>query len=225
MRADLHYTLTHIASIADVTGARSVSVIVPRYNIAPGQTAPVALVRNGDRVCEDMRWGLLPRWRGHGGKRGPLIHAAPLEAVSGAPLLRDAFKKQRCLVIADGCFAWRELKQPIWFHPEPRRAVAFAGVWSVNDDDGQASFAMLLGPPLATRVRDLMPILLSPEAYEAWLDPMTKADEAIELLATQGADAATGWRADAVTTRMSSTQYDDPQCIAPVGNPNQGELF
>jgi hypothetical protein len=34
-----------------------------------------------------------------------------------------------------------------------------------------------------------------------------------------------GWRTDAVTTRMASAQYDDPKCIEPVGNPNQGELF
>ena len=69
-------------------------------------------MRDSERVIENMRWGLLPRWRGHGGKRGPLVNAAPLEAVPGTPLLRDSFKKQRCLVLADGCFAWRELKQP-----------------------------------------------------------------------------------------------------------------
>jgi hypothetical protein len=34
-----------------------------------------------------------------------------------------------------------------------------------------------------------------------------------------------GWRADAVTTRMASAQHDDPECIEPIRNPNQGELF
>lgn len=224
MRGDLHYTLTHVEDIAQATGATRVCAVQPRYNIAPGQLAPVVVTQDAERACEQLRWGLLPRWRGHGGKRGPLVHAAPLEAVAQTPLLRDAFRKQRCLVLADGCFAWRELKQPIWFHPEPRRAVAFAGVWNVNDDDGQASFAILLGPPLATRVHDPMPVLLAPDVYDAWLDPDVKPDVATELLALAHGPAS-GWRADAVTTRMSSTQYDDPQCIAPVGNPNQGELF
>ncbi len=224
MRADLHYTLTQVSDIADVAGARPGPDLGPRYNIAPGQQAPVALRREDARACEQMRWGLLPRWRGHGGKRGALVHAAPVDAVPSTPLLRDAFKKQRCLVIADGCFAWRELKQPIWFHPEPRRAIAFAGIWNVNDDDRQPSFAILLGPPLLTRVKDPMPIVLAPACFDEWLDPAVKLEAATELLAAHG-DAATGWRADAVTTRMSSTQYDDPQCIAPVGNPNQGELL
>src|SRR4051812_350457 len=128
MRGDLHYTLTHPEGAVESFGAATCD-LPARYNIAPGQPAPVVVWRGAGPACEQMRWGLLPRWRGHGGKRGALVHAAPLEAVAGTPLLRDAYKKQRCLVVADGCFAWRELKQPIWFHPEPPRPIAFAGVW------------------------------------------------------------------------------------------------
>lgn len=222
MRGELHYTLTQAATVPSVTAADVVCPLPPRYNIAPGQRAPVVFTRAGKRVCDQLRWGMLPRWRGHGGKRGPLVHAAPLEAVAGTPLLRDAFKKQRCLVVADGCYAWRELKQPIWFHPEPTQIVAFAAVWSINDDDGQPSFAILLGPPLVTRVKDPMPIVLAPAAYDEWLDPAVKAEDAIELCVGH---VLANWRADAVSTRMSSTTHDDPECVTPLGNPNQAELF
>jgi putative SOS response-associated peptidase YedK len=221
MRGDPHYTLTHPEGAAEIFGSPSCN-LEPRYNIAPGQQAPVAVLRENGSACVQMRWGLLPRWRGHGGKRGALVHAAPLEAVQGTPLLRDAFKKQRCLVIADGCFAWRELKQPIWFHPEPPRPIAFAGVYATSDDDGVPSFAILLGPPLATRVHDPMPIVVPESSYASWLDPSTKTDSATELLIQV---PLLGWRADAVSTRMSSDSNDDPKCIEPVGNPNQGDLF
>lgn len=220
MRGDLHYTLTRPDGASRLHGHGSLE-LAARYNIVPGQNAPVVLTRGDARVCEHLRWGLLPRWRGHGGKRGPLVHSAPVEAVPGTPLLRDAFKKQRCLVLADGCFAWRELKQPIWFHPEPCQPVAFAGVWTTSDDDGLPSFALLLGPPLVTRVNDPMPIVLPEDAYAQWLDPAVKPESASELLVHS---PLVGWRADAVSTRMS-TAHDDPQCIEPVGNPNQGELF
>ena len=222
MRTEPHYTLTRTDRVCDAFAVPCEQEIAPRFNIAPGQRAPVVVVREDGRVCEQMRWGLLPRWRGHGGKRGPLVHAAPLEAVSGTPLLRDAFKKQRCLVIADGCYAWRELKQPIWFHPEPRRPVAFAGVWNINDDDNEPSFALLMGPPLVTRVKDMMPIIVATDVYEKWLDPAVSPVDASELLI---ATPLVGWRADTVSTRMSSAQHDDAQCIEPIGNPNQGELF
>jgi putative SOS response-associated peptidase YedK len=223
MRGELHYTLTTVDDALAAAGAARSCELAPRFNIAPGQDAPVALVRESVRGIEQLRWGLLPRWRGHGGKRGPLVNAAPLEAVSGTPLLRDSFKKQRCLILADGCYAWRELKQPIWFHPEPRRVVTFAGVWNINDDDGKPSFALLLGPPLVTRVKDAMPIVLTPDVFDEWLDPAIGSDAAIELLMAMRHPV--GWRSDAVTTRMASSQHDDEQCIEPVGNPNQGELF
>jgi putative SOS response-associated peptidase YedK len=206
MRAELHYTLTPAG----------------RFNIAPGQSAPVGYTKDGARRIDSLRWGLLPRWRGHGGKRGPMVASAPLEAAAATPQLRDAFKKQRCLVFADGCYAWRELKQPIWYHPEPRCVIAFAGVWEVSDDDGVASFALLLGPPLVTRVRDAMPIVVQPKDYDRWLDPKVKPEQAMELSV---GSALCGWRADPVSTRMSQAQYDDERCIEPVGNPNQGELF
>lgn len=222
MRGDLHYTLTTVDDALAATGAVTSCELAPRFNIAPGQSAPVLIAQDGTRAITQMRWGLLPRWRGHGGKRGALINAAPVEAIAGTPLLRDSFKKQRCLVLADGCYAWRELKQPIWFHPEPRRVVAFAGVWNENDDDSVPSFAILLGPPLVTRVKDAMPIVLAAEAYETWLDPATPLDDATELLV---AGLLPGWRTDPVSTRMASPQYDDASCIEPIGNPNQGELF
>src|SRR3954451_7627988 len=119
-RHEPRYTLTTLDGVFVECGAQV------RYNIAPGQDAWVV---RGAREPVILRWGLLPRWKGHGGTRGPMIHAAPLEAVPATSLLRDALKKQRCLILADGCYAWTPLKQPVWFHPEPPRVIAFAGLW------------------------------------------------------------------------------------------------
>jgi putative SOS response-associated peptidase YedK len=190
-----------------------------RFNIAPGQLAPVV---RGARELAYLRWGLLPRWRGHGGTRGPMIEAAPLEAIAATPLLRESFRKQRCLIVADGCYAWNVLKQPLWFHPEPARVIAFAGIWAVNTDDNVESFAMLCGEPLITRVAEPMPIVIRDADYDEWLDPNVSPERALELCTPH---PLPGWRGDIVTTWMASAQHDDPRCIEPVGNPRQGELF
>jgi len=191
-----------------------------RYNIAPGQLAPV--VRNPSRELAHLRWGLLPRWRGHGGTRGPMVTTAPIEALEATPLLREAFRKQRCLILADGCFAWNVLKQPVWFHHDPPRVVGLAGIWAVNDDDGIESFAMITGEPLITRVAEAMPIVIAEQDYAAWLDPKVPSERAHPLCAQHPLD---GWRADPVTTWMASALHDDPRCIEPIGNPRQRELF
>jgi len=220
MRGDLHYTLTTVDNVLTSLVAVRSCELAPRFNIAPGQQAPVAIMRDGARVIEHMRWGLLPRWRGHGGKRGPLVNAAPVEAVPATPLLRDAFRHQRCLIVADGCYAWNALKQPVWFHPEPCRTIGFAGVWATNKDDDTPSFALLLGEPLVTRVSEPMPIVIDDAHYDAWLT--AAPDAALALCAARALD---GWRADPVTTWMASADHDDPKCIEPIGNPRQGELF
>lgn len=61
MRCELPYTLTQVDSVAESTRARIICALMPRFNIA-GQSAPIVLVRGGDRVCDLLRWGLLPRW-------------------------------------------------------------------------------------------------------------------------------------------------------------------
>ena len=213
VRHEQRYTLTTLDGMF-APGSAAI-----RYNIAPGQLAPVV---RSDGALAMLRWGLLPRWRGHGGTRGPRIHAAPLEAINSTPILREAFRRQRCLITADGCYAWRELKQPVWFHPEPRRVIAFAGVWTINADDGQPSFAMLLGDPLVTRVVEPMPIVIDRDDFAAWLDPRVSSERAQELCAPR---VLAGWRTDTVTLWMATATHDDPRCVEPVGNPAQGELF
>lgn len=213
-RHEPRYTLTTLDGLF-VEGTPEV-----RYNIAPGQEAWVVRATPTSRELVRLRWGLLPRWQGHGGKRPPMVHAAPLEAVSATPLLRDAFKKQRCLVLADGCFAWNALKQPVWFHPEPPHAIGFAGVWATNKDDDVPSFALLTGDPLVTRVSEPMPIVIDASCYDTWL---TESPEAALALCTPR--ALDGWRADPVTTWMANAEHDDPKCIEPIGNPRQGSLF
>jgi putative SOS response-associated peptidase YedK len=222
------YTLTSLDEVADVFGAALPPGGVARFNIAPLQSA---LIRTASGLSF-ARWGLLPPWRGHGGKRGPHVLHAPIDDIEQVPLLRNAFKSQRCLVIADGFFVWRRTgkkPQPLWVHPPPdparpqarSRAIAFAGIAATNRDDDQPSFAIVIGPagPLVAPLAPTMPIVLPADGYTAWLTG--SRDRARELLATQ----LDGWRADPVSTWVNSVEHDDAKCVEPLGNPLQGELF
>src|SRR3954469_12880031 len=146
-RGVTRYTLTSLDDVAASFGAPASAGSAPRFNIAPLQ---LALIRTAGGVV-DARWGLLPPWRGHGGKRGPHVLHAPQDAIEATPLLRNAFKSQRCLVITDGFFVWRRAGKkpgPVWIHPAPSapRLAAFAGLAATNRDDGQLSFAIIVGP-------------------------------------------------------------------------------
>lgn len=181
-----------------------------RFNIGHDARAPVRDA-NGERV---LRWGLLRPWSGHGGKRGPNVYEATLAQIESLPFLRTARTKARCLVLADGWFAWKKLaskkKQPYWIHaPAP---TAFAGLIATHGDDSIPSFAIVTVPAtgIAADVADVMPAVVD----AGWLASPDLA-----------AHALTGWRVDAVSNRVHDETADDASVVAPLGNPNQGELF
>jgi putative SOS response-associated peptidase YedK len=195
------------------------SVARPRYNLARGQEAAVAIVRDGAREITAMRWGLLAPWRGHGGKRPPMIYTALQGAIDGTPLLRNALRAGRCLVLADGFFAWRrggKKSRPYWIHRAAAGPAAFAGLWAVHRDDDRPSFAIVTATAGAAveAIGAEAPVL----AGEAWLGT---PEEALAVLAAP----AGAWRIDEVSTWVNDETHDDPRCIAPLGNPAQGELF
>lgn len=180
-----------------------------RFNIAHQQRAPIR-TRDGER---EARWGLLAPWRGHGGKRGPMVFGADEATITATPMLRTARAKRRCLVHADGWFAWRAIgkkRRPYWIHaPAP---VVFAGVVATHADDGVESFAIVMVPAvgIVAPIAAVMPAVVD----EAWL--------ASPELVVRG---LVGWRADAVSSRVDDTAHDDAACVVPLGNPAQGELF
>ena len=82
------------------------SVNLPaRYNIAPTQDVLV-VIDNGatkQRRGEMMRWGLVPFWA-KDAKIGYSLINAKAETVAEKPAFRDAFKKRRCIIPADGFY-------------------------------------------------------------------------------------------------------------------------
>ena len=148
--------------------------VPPREQVAAGERAPIV---HGRGLAEDARWGLLPRWRGHGGKRPPMIYTAPLARLGEQPLLRDAFARSRCLVLADGYLDRRP--HAVWVHPEPPAVIALAGIRAVSRDDDIPSFALVVADGVLV-VSD----------RDAWLDPAVDAERARSLIAPP-----TGWRA------------------------------
>ena len=94
---------------------------------------------------------------------------------------------------------------------------AFAGLWDRwTDASGQAveSCSILTTTPnaLLADVHDRMPVILSPEHYDLWLDPGFKRTEALKEMLTPF--DATLMRRYPVSTRVNVVKNDDPECAA-----------
>ena len=104
----------------------------PRAYVAPA--SPIAIVRaeRGERHFALVRWGLIPAWVKEVTPGRPLINARG-ETVLEKPSFRNAMKRRRCLIPADGFYEWKGdvpgKKQPFHIHRPGHALFAFAGLW------------------------------------------------------------------------------------------------
>lgn len=191
--------------------------LAPRYNIAP--TQPVAVIPNGEtRKLELFRWGLIPSWA-KDPKIGNSLINARAETVAEKPAFRAAFKRRRCLILADGFYEWKtegKKKTPQYIQLSGGKPFAFAGLWEVwHAPDGSplSTCTIITTEPnkLMAEIHDRMPVILPPSAYAAWLTPgELPAAKALALLKPFDARRMT---VRAVSTKVNNPKFDAPECI------------
>ena len=148
-----------------------------RYNIAPTQTV-LSIHQGADgREAKLLKWGLIPSWAKDPSIGAKLINARS-ETVAEKPSFREAFKKRRCLVPADGFYEWQrtgDRKQPYFFRMRDDRLFGFAGLWERwKDEEGKVvetcSILTTEANELLQPIHDRMPVILHAEDYDLWLD-------------------------------------------------------
>ena len=207
----------------------------PRYNIAPSQ--PVITIRQDAhepiRKLATMRWGLIPSWAKDASMAFKTINARA-ETVAATASFREPFKSQRCLIPADGFYEWQrngKTKQPYCFEVNDGELFAFAGLWDRwRNPQGELieSCTILTTTPnsLLADIHDRMPVILSSDNYDLWLDPAFRSTASVtEML--KPFDAAL-MRRYPVSTRVNNVQNEDADCATPLDrelSPAQSLLF
>src|SRR5665647_1104738 len=100
-------------------------------NISPGQQIS-AVIRDDDiNKLVNYRWGLIPHWAKDPSIGYKMINARA-ETISEKPSFREAFKKRRCLIVADGFYEWQKLgpiKKPLRFSLKKGQPFGLAGLY------------------------------------------------------------------------------------------------
>jgi putative SOS response-associated peptidase YedK len=200
-----------------------IPALEPRYNIAPTQAVAAVRVAAGGAVRELvlLRWGLIPFWAKDPEIGARLINARS-ETVAEKPAFRDAFKRRRCLVVADGFYEWQKQqgkKQPFYIRLRAGQPFAFAGLWERwrgAEESIVESCTLLTTSPngLMQPLHNRMPVILQPRDYELWLDPgVVRAELLQPLLVPYPAEEMEAYP---VSRRVNSPDNDDPRCIEPL---------
>ncbi|MGE0714582.1 MAG: SOS response-associated peptidase [Alphaproteobacteria bacterium] len=203
----------------------------PHWNATPGTNLPVVRLtpETGERRLDALHWGLVPSWAKDRKIAWKLINARA-ETVATTSAFRQAFARRRCLVPADAFYEWERRgreRLPWAFAMADRAPFAFAGLWEGwrrpdSDASGAAgewlrSFTIVTtaANPLVGRVHDRMPVILPPDAWDAWLGAAeAPADRLAAWLRPFPEAAMTAWP---VSTRLNDGKIDDdPSLLDPV---------
>ena len=149
----------------------------PSWNIVPDQLIPAVINHNGKNQLVCFRWGLIPSWSKDPAIAKGLINARA-ETVDKKPSFRDAFKKRRCLIVADGFYEWKRecnKKMPLYYYLKSGRPFGFAGLYEtwISPDKKEINTCVIIttaANELIAPVHDRMPVILSHDQEKVWLD-------------------------------------------------------
>ncbi len=199
----------------------------PSYNVAPSQDVACVIGNGGNRLVK-FRWGLVPFWADDPSIGYKMINARA-ETVAQKKSFARAFKKQRCLVVADGFYEWKKLadgkrKMPMYIHLREDRPFGFAGLyenWKSNDGKILQTCTIITtsANELMAPIHNRMPVIIMPDDRKLWLDTSVQDPDMLLPLLEPFRSAAL--EAYAVSKKVNSPSYNEPDCIEPVQDEQQ----
>lgn len=159
----------------------SVTRVTPfprRWNVTPQTPVPVVYeTREGERVAELMRWGLVPHWA-RDATIGHRLNNARADGLFDKPSFRQAARRRRCLLPASGFYEWQATpagKQPWYISSRSGEPLAMAGLfeaWRSKESEEWLLTCCVVtvdANTLMTPIHDRMPALLAPGQWATWL--------------------------------------------------------
>jgi putative SOS response-associated peptidase YedK len=188
----------------------------PRYNITPTETV-ATLLNDGSSVVRYSKWGLIPTWAKDPSIGSRMINARA-ESLDEKPAFKKPFQKQRCIILADGYYEWKN-KQPWLIRLKSHDLFALAGLWDTwNSHDGQiiTSSTIITTEPndLVSAVNNRMPVILPAESLPFWLSSdSVSVNDLKALLRPFPSDDLEMF---SVSSLVNKAGVDKPECILPV---------
>lgn len=195
----------------------------PNYNTAPGQIMPVVVDSQDKNELKLMKWGLVPPWAEEANIGYRMINARS-EGIETKPSFRHAFKRQRCLVPANGFYEWQkgqDGKIPHYIQFKQGSLFAFAGLWEYwkrPDGTGLETYTIITTSPdeVVKPIHDRMPVILKKEHEDAWLDSDNQDTDFLRsLLKPYPAEPLEAYP---VSTEVNVAANNDEHLIGPVNS-------
>lgn len=223
----------------DIVGAHP----APSFNVAPTQPISILVDRAFEkdelgvpvgelsRELHVARWGLVPRWAKGPSEGSPLINGR-IESILEKPSFKDSVYRRRCVIPASGYYEWHVnqdgSKQPFYINAGEDGMFALAGLyeWWLDPSKPASDPSRWLlsvttltkdSAPELARIHDRNPVLLTPDTFEAWLDPLHEGDAELLSEVAAGSDLVAA-EADffMVSAEVGKVSNNSPELIRPI---------
>lgn len=151
--------------------------LISNFNAAPTQYLPVVTGNSSNKISL-IKWGLVPYWAKDISIGSKMINARA-ETLDEKPSFRNAIKKRRCIIPANGFYEWKikdNSRNPYFIYPKNKKYFAFAGLYEERKgEDGSElkTFSIITTSPneKMSQLHNRMPVILSSSMTDKWLNP------------------------------------------------------
>jgi len=211
-------------AVSDLFDVEFPLALEPRFNISPTQYVVTLRQEEGDDdelAIEPvlLRWGLIPFWASDARIGNRMINARA-ETVDQKPAYRAAFKRRRCVILADGFYEWRRTddgKIPYFIFGRKQQPFAMAGLWeSWSGDDSPVQSCTIITTAanrLMGALHERMPVILSAENTRRWIDGATDSRETLLSLLAPADENLLDYRE--VSRAVNNSRNEGPELIEP----------
>jgi putative SOS response-associated peptidase YedK len=206
----------------DIQAAISEELYHPNYNIAPSHSVLSVINDSQKNRLGYLRWGLIPSWA-KDEKIGFKLINARSETLLEKPSFGDAFKKRRCLIIADSFYEWKrnddQTKKPMRIKLKSSHLFAMAGLWERwKSPEGKVIYTCTVittsGNEVMKDIHERMPVILKPEDEKIWLNrEITDFDPLHPLLKPYPSDMMEAYE---VSHLVNSPKNNSPNLLQPL---------
>ncbi len=177
------------AKIQERFNAEVLGTYTPRYNAAPTHLLPV-ITQYTPHGVSIFYWGTSPTWSKNKALSEKIINVRA-ETILEKTGLRKSVMKTRCLIPADGFYAWKKVGKktsiPYRFILPEQELFSIAGLWEeFEDTEGNEwhTFSMITTTANKTVsvVQERMPAILTPASEKIWMEKESNEKELIQVL-------------------------------------------
>ena len=163
------------------------------YNLKPTNRATGIINENGLKLVR-LRWGLV---------EDSQLFKARSETIHEKKTFSVAFKKRRCVILANGFFEWEHGEKnatPHYFTLKHEKIFAIAGIFNSKidkeDNETRYRFAVITteANEIVNTVFHRMAVIIPTETITEWLDPNKNEEELLKMLKPYDSNAMNSWK-------------------------------